>query len=1121
MFLRAQDSVAVTTKEMRESLKVVQQYLQRTTIGDDVFDDLPCSDNADFRETQCSMFNEFSETAKLWKAYYHPEESCALYCVDQIGNIEMQAPKVQDGTRCRPGSLDMCIDGRCHPVGCDLEIGSLKTVDSCGVCGGDGKTCALPLYQWNENTNTTCSVKCGGGYKVSQPICQNTVVEDVVDQQLCDISQMPQVKLLECNPEPCPPKWEAGEWSACSHSCGSGIKTRRVYCIEEQNKTKTKVFSHFCKGHKPRMQESCNMQPCPPEWIAGQWSQCSASCGQGTQTRTLTCNKNPSDTMECDPTKKPPSEQKCIGDMCQDKYYPQYDEEPRMSPVTYKEPELIQAEKLIDKQPISTHAVFVAEEWGPCSVTCGEGVRRRKVYCKAHLDYTKIMTKFTDDTCSGKKPDEEEPCKLKACASDSGWEVSAFGDESLTSPRVAPGAYGKTYSWVKHGYTPCTATCLGGVQELIVSCIRNEDKKVVSPYLCDTKTQPPLITQTCNDHPCPPRWNVSEYFPCSKKCGMGIQTREVNCIHEVTPSNTVIVPHSMCEQPPPLDRQHCNIVDCPVEWHMSNWTKCSKRCGGGVKSREVRCHQIKAQNHDISHPDHVCEAPKPHTQQPCNTRPCDSNKKSNSEIVLGSDSQFYNQSDPQSVEVSLRIGGQAVVFAGTRVKIKCPVQKSFPRERIIWLKGGSELFNKGKYKISKKGILRIMEATGQDNTTFTCKAGQSTATIRIYVKPSPGRFPPDSEEYTRQQSIQPDPERTMEYSGNLKFEPSEDMSHERSPDSEKKQKMKKKISSTPSYLPPVGATTDEGLTNNQGTKQENPNPLLPSTSSGSRLTPFLFSFFVMFKNLWSFQESHNIRNQRMLSEEPAVLEELKQMPENSTTTESIFGTTVILGKGDRNSVKFEWLITQWSNCSPPCGGTGFQIRAAHCMVKLNNVTQNVENNLCEDAGLPIPNTIQKCETNDCPHWIVNDWQACNSSRCFAWNTAMQKRDVLCQAPNGTLVPDAWCEASEKPTTKQECYNDLCKGTWRVGEWTECYAPCDKDGVKYRILQCVWYGTKKPAGTACRDQPRPSVMRTCKGAPCAGANGCRDLSKYCQNVKALNMCKLRRYKVQCCHSCKEE
>ncbi len=39
----------------------------------------------------------------------------------------------------------------------------------------------------------------------------------------------------------------------------------------------------------------------------------------------------------------------------------------------------------------------------------------------------------------------------------------------------------------------------------------------------------------------------------------------------------------------------------------------------------------------------------------------------------------------------------------------------------MWLKGDSELHNKGKYKISKKGILKIMEVTELDNTTFTCK----------------------------------------------------------------------------------------------------------------------------------------------------------------------------------------------------------------------------------------------------------------------------------------------------------------------------------------------------------------------------------------------------------------
>lgn len=48
---------------------------------------------------------------------------------------------------------------------------------------------------------------------------------------------------------------------------------------------------------------------------------------------------------------------------------------------------------------------------------------------------------------------------------------------------------------------------------------------------------------------------------------------------------------------------------------------------------------------------------------------------------------------------------------------------------------------------------------------------------------------------------------------------------------------------------------------------------------------------------------------------------------------------------------------------------------------------------------------------------------------------------------------------------------------------QCTASCEEDGIKYRILQCVWFGTKKPAGNACRDIPRPPVMKTCRGPPC--------------------------------------
>lgn len=114
-----------------------------------------------------------------------------------------------------------------------------------------------------------------------------------------------------------------------------------------------------------------------------------------------------------------------------------------------------------------------------------------------------------------------------------------------------------------------------GVQELIVSCVRESDSQSVSPYLCPIETRPVLLTRTCNDVPCPPRWNYSDFQECSKPCGIGIQLRDVTCIHEVARGggNTVVVPNFMCPQPPPQDRQSCNVLDCPVKWHPGEWSK--------------------------------------------------------------------------------------------------------------------------------------------------------------------------------------------------------------------------------------------------------------------------------------------------------------------------------------------------------------------------------------------------------------------------------------------------------------------------------------------------------------------------------------------------------------------
>lgn len=75
--------------------------------------------------------------------------------------------------------------------------------------------------------------------------------------------------------------------------------------------------------------------------------------------------------------------------------------------------------------------------------------------------------------------------------------------------------------------------------------------------------------------------------------------------------------------------------------------------------------------------------------------------------------------------------------------------------------------------------------------------------------------------------------------------------------------------------------------------------------------------------------------------------------------------------GKEEQLKFEWLVTPWSKCSQTCGGSGFQVRAAQCIVRLNdNVTRSVDSSLCsaEDAGLLTsdgrpPTTVQKCGKN--------------------------------------------------------------------------------------------------------------------------------------------------------------
>ena len=53
--------------------------------------------------------------------------------------------------------------------------------------------------------------------------------------------------------------WYTGNWSNCSAECGGGTQTRTVYCKRNDN---VQVDDNFCSGTKPISSQSCNIQEC-------------------------------------------------------------------------------------------------------------------------------------------------------------------------------------------------------------------------------------------------------------------------------------------------------------------------------------------------------------------------------------------------------------------------------------------------------------------------------------------------------------------------------------------------------------------------------------------------------------------------------------------------------------------------------------------------------------------------------------------------------------------------------------------------------------------------------------------------------------------------------------------
>ena len=155
-------------------------------------------------------------------------------------------------------------------------------------------------------------------------------------------------------------------------------------------------------------------------------------------------------------------------------------------------------------------------------------------------------------------------------------------------------------------FSVCSKTCGGGTQA--------RSRKVITPKTGNGKECPTLSeTIVCNTQSCPRNCTVtpfSDFGECSKTCGGGSKSRFRDIIQNQTGTG---LPCPTLSETVECNTQSCNLGDCVVT-PFSDFSECSKTCGGGSKSRF----------RDILVPQSGTGLPCPTLSETveCNTQPC-------------------------------------------------------------------------------------------------------------------------------------------------------------------------------------------------------------------------------------------------------------------------------------------------------------------------------------------------------------------------------------------------------------------------------------------------------------------------------------------------------------------
>ncbi|XP_034024964.1 A disintegrin and metalloproteinase with thrombospondin motifs 8-like isoform X2 [Thalassophryne amazonica] len=341
----------------------------------------PCDNNGkSFREEQCEKYNnpnflDHNGSVKQWIPKYtgvSPRDRCKLFCRAR-GSSEYKVfqSKVIDGTTCGPDTTSVCVQGQCVKAGCDQVIGSNKRLDKCGLCGGNGLMCRKITGSYNKATYGYSDIVTIPVGATNIDIKQRSNKGIKHDGHYLAVKRESGAYILNGNFSVSTVEQDIPVLGAVLKYSGSSTTLERIQSFRQLKeaitvqllatagdanlpKIKYSFFiprdATFSKSkEKKALLPSLHMiHPFGmPDWELGEWSDCSKTCGSGWSRRNVECRDSAGFfSSQCDKDLKPTDIRPCADLPC---------------------------------------PLWQMGPWSACSRTCGQGERRRSVFC---TDYT-------------------------------------------------------------------------------------------------------------------------------------------------------------------------------------------------------------------------------------------------------------------------------------------------------------------------------------------------------------------------------------------------------------------------------------------------------------------------------------------------------------------------------------------------------------------------------------------------------------------------------------------------------------------------------------------------------------------------------------------------------------